>query len=196
MPGLLDLPEKLRIRIFATILPQNLAIDVAIPFRVRHPLFHVSSTVQNDALAAFARCNKFYLWTYGSDLENDKPKLYLPWRSFLSHITRIHIIIRARTLSTITSNLGTAKLVLDGARLAKWIYNFESLELLVIGIPKVAPPERINEDMLLRFFNHVRTPALVVVDGELSEGSKRQLQKTIATAEGEHRCHQYVSGSH
>ena len=184
MPGILDLPEKLRLQIFAYLLPRNLAIDIASPFRVKHALFRVCATIKNDALATFAKLNKFYLWVYGLHIDDENPQLSLPRHSFLAHVRRIHLIIRARTLTAISRNHGTARLVLDGARLAKWICNFERLKLLVIGIPKAAPPEHINEDLLLRFLKHVRSSALVVVDGKLSEMGKMQLQKTIATREG------------
>ncbi|KAF2234682.1 hypothetical protein EV356DRAFT_150181 [Viridothelium virens] len=183
MPTLLDLPEKLRRQIFAHVLPENIAIDIGSPFKAKHALFHVSTVIENDAWATFATINKFYHWVYGMEIDDEKPEISLPRRAFLSHITRLHLIIRARTLVAISASHGTARLVLDGARLAKWIGNFERLELLVIGIPKVATPEKINEDLLMRFLKHVRTAALVLVDGNMSEIGKSQLQKTITTSE-------------
>ncbi|KAI9652697.1 MAG: hypothetical protein M1821_007838 [Bathelium mastoideum] len=183
MPGLLDLPETVRRQIFAYVLPDNLAVNLAAPFRVSHSLFHIPGPVRNDALAAFAAQNKFHIWVWGSEINNDDPQLSLPHRSFLPHITRLHLTVRAGTLEAIHQKLGVRRLTVDGARLATYMTKFERLKLLVIGIPKVAPPEHINEALLLRFLNHIKTSALVVVDGELSTASMVQLHTTMSNPE-------------
>ena len=175
------LPEKVRMQILAYVLPRNLAIDLESPFRVKHALFSVSESVKSDAFAVFARLNKFHLWVWGLRIDDDNPQLSLPDRPFLAHITRVHLLIRANTLNVISNNFGFGKLILDGAQLAGFVAKFKSLELLVIGIPKLAPPEHIDEDLLIRLFEPVRTSALVVVDGKMTEEGKEQLLGLMST---------------